>query len=988
MGTFVVFKTLHMKRESILIIAAFFLCISGIRAQVIPAHPTTITKGTYWGLSRPLRDIPPMTQAEFRLLEKKGRKNELNEGLGRRYYPFAATALPKGDDPAWQRSMGSAEATTAPIVNFDGQTSPYYPPDCNGAAGPNHFMQTVNCVYSIYTKTGTLVAGPTNINQLFGSVPGANRNDGDPIVLYDEQADRWFVTEFSIPYTGPNYILLAVSTTNDPTGTWHQYSFQVASMPDYPKFGIWRDGYYMGDNNSSGNDIYVFERDQILTGGTAQMVGFNNSWRPSSVDGFMCVPPIDNDGAFAPAGSPGMFIAFNDDAMGGGNDQLWLYELTVNWTNPTASTFNRTQQIDVLPFNANFGNNWNNIEQKGTTQRVDGIPQVIMNVPQYRNFGAYQTIVCCHTVNVDGVRHAGIRWYELRKTTGDWTLRQQGTYAPDVHSRWMGSIMLNGSNKIALGYSISSTSMFPSIKYCGQSPEAYAAGQGIMDIPEDTIQSGAFSQSGVNRWGDYSLMSVDPADDETFWFTDQYIGSGGSRKTKIASFKFITGPPVTTQPATAVTSVSATLNGTVNPLGVSTDYHFEWGLEATNLSNSTPTISAGSGSSVVNISADITGLNPATPYFFRAVGVNTTGTGNGNTVRFVTSAVPTLSVNPPNQDVSTLAGNTTFDVASNIGWSVSSDAEWCTVTPSGTGNDTIFATYGENTTVGQRIAHITVTGTGVSPQTVTVTQMGIPVILNVTPPNRAVASTVGFTNFNVTSNTDWTVSSGAAWITVTPAGTGNDTIHVTFTENPAITERIASVTVSASGIGNVTVTVTQSGAPIALNVSPPNQNVAYSAGNTSFTVTSNTNWSVTSDAPWCTVTPSGSGNGTIVADFTVNTASVARVANISVSVASLPVQTVTVTQARSSIGIDDQQSSGLRISPNPTRGMFRILPANGDRGRMDVTVADLQGKIILKKEFSGKPEYEIDLSSAAEGTYEIVIRTAAELVVKKLVIIR
>ena len=248
-----------MKTQNLLLTFAFCMLFPWIYAQDIPVHPVSVATGTYYGLSRPLRDIPAMTKAEFDQLVIKGKKRELNEGLKKRVFPYAATALPKGPDPAWQKFMGTTKnGNKAPISNFAGQGSPYYPPDCNGAAGPNHFMQTINCVYAIYTKSGTLVAGPTNLNQLFGSVPGANRNDGDPIILYDDQADRWVVTEFSIPNSGTNYVMFAVSATNDPTGSWHQYSFPVATMPYYPKFSVLQDGYYMGETNSSGNDNFVF----------------------------------------------------------------------------------------------------------------------------------------------------------------------------------------------------------------------------------------------------------------------------------------------------------------------------------------------------------------------------------------------------------------------------------------------------------------------------------------------------------------------------------------------------------------------------------------------------------------------------------------------------------------------------------------------------------------------------------------------------------
>jgi hypothetical protein len=556
-------------------------------------------------------------------------------------------------------------------------------------------------------------------------------------------------------------------------------------MPDYPKFSVWRDGYYMGDNNSSGNDIYVFQREQMLTGGTAQAVGFNNNWRPTSVDGFMCVPPIDNDGPLAPAGTPGMFIAFNDDALGGGNDQLWLYELTVDWTTPANSTFVRSQQIDVQPFNSSFGNNWNNIDQKGTSQRVDGIPQVIMNVPQYRNFGSYQTIVCCQTINLDGQHHAGIRWYELRKTTGPWEVRQQGTYAPDIHSRWMGSIMLNGSNEIGLGYSVSSTTMFPSVFFCGQSAGEYASATGILDIAEDTIILGTSSQSGMNRWGDYAQLSVDPQDDKTFWFTTQY---GGSRKTRIASFKYNFAPEAVTMPATVITATTATLNGTVNPNGLPTEYHFEYGNTPVSLNFSTPAVSVGSGTTSVPVSADLTGLLSDTNYFCRIVAVSSGGTASGLKIKFTTPAAPFIAVTPPNQNVLASPGTTQFILTSNTNWSITSGSSWCTLTSaaSGNGNDTIRVSYDENLGVSARTAEISVTGVGAGTQVVTVVQEGALPMLSVSPPNQNVGTAAGNTQFEVLSNATWSVIGDASWCTLTPSGSNNGTIVATFTENITI----------------------------------------------------------------------------------------------------------------------------------------------------------------------------------------------------------
>jgi len=498
--------------------------------------PSITGTGSYLGETPPLRDLPAISPAEWQAMEERSVQKMLNPKIRTRSFPYQETALPRGPDPVWQQQEGGSRESREPLTNFTGQTSPVYPPDANGTVGPNHYMQTINATYSIYNKSGMLVAGPTALNTLFTGVPGSSCNNGDPVVLYDEQADRWLVTEFSL-CGSTDYMLMAVSTTNDPTGTWHKYSFDVADMPDYPKFGIWQDGYYMATNTPNGSDIYVFERGQMLIGGTAQFVGFDNPWRPTSIDGFMCVPPADNDGAFAPAGAPGIFLTINDDAVGGGSDQLWIYELEVDWATLSNSTFTRVQQIDVAAFDSNFGTNWDNITQPGTSQKLDAIPQVIMNVPQYRNFGSYQTLVCCHTVDVDNTNHAGIRWYELRNTGSSWSVRQQGTYAPDEHSRWMGSIQLNGAGEIGLAYSISSATEYPGIRYCGQSANAYTAATGNLDVAEEIIHTGAYSQANYNRWGDYAALQIDPDDDETFWFTTEYIGDNNARQTRIASFQ-------------------------------------------------------------------------------------------------------------------------------------------------------------------------------------------------------------------------------------------------------------------------------------------------------------------------------------------------------------------------------------------------------------------------------------------------------------------
>ena len=262
---------------------------------------------------------------------------------------------------------------------------------------------------------------------------------------------------------------------------------------------------------------------------------------------------------------------------------------------------------------------------------------------------------------------------------------------------------------------------------------------------------------------------------------------------------------------------------------------------------------------------------------------------------------PTLSVTPADRPVTPPAGSTTFSVTSNSSWTATSSQGWCTVTPSGSGSGTITATYSLNNSASSRVANITVTVTGLTPVVVTVTQAAP--TLSVTPADQPVSYPSGNTSFSVTSNSSWTASSSQGWCTVTPSGTGSGTITATYLANSLIVSRVANITVTVAGLTPVVVTVTQAGTPPTLSVSPADRPVTPAAGNTSFTVTSNTAWSVSSNQSWCTVTPSGSGNGTITANYSVNNTSLARVATITVTVSGLSPVTVTITQAAPTLSV-------------------------------------------------------------------------------------
>ncbi len=259
-----------------------------------------------------------------------------------------------------------------------------------------------------------------------------------------------------------------------------------------------------------------------------------------------------------------------------------------------------------------------------------------------------------------------------------------------------------------------------------------------------------------------------------------------------------------------------------------------------------------------------------------------------------------LIVTPSNQNVTSSSGTTSFIVTSNVEWSSSSNQTWCTVTPSGTcdGNGTITAAYQSNTGTGSRIATITVSGSGVSDQVVTVTQLGTSPSLIVTPLNQNVSSSSGTTSFTVTSNVSWTSSSNQTWCTVTPSGTGgNGTITATYQSNTGTGSRIAAITVSGSGVSDQVVTVTQSGTAPSLVVTPLNQNVTSSSGTTSFDVASNVEWTSSCNQTWCTVTSAGTGNGTITATYEENSGTGSRKATITVMGSGVSNQVVTVTQS-------------------------------------------------------------------------------------------
>jgi hypothetical protein len=451
------------------------------------------------------------------------------------------------------RVQGSASGPAAPAFGLgfpglgNGFTGPSgaftvnsAPPDTSGAMGATQYVQVVNSGLAVFSKAGTVLMGPVPTNTLFQGMTGPchDDNDGDATVVYDKAASRWVVSQFAVT-ASPYFQCVAVSVTSDATGAWNTYSFPYGtSFPDYPKMGVWPDAYYTTFNIFNGNTfggakLCAYDRTKMLAGAatvTQQCYQLSTSYGG--------VLPADLDGATAPpAGAPNYLLNF-------GASSLNMWKFHVDWTNSANSTLSSPISIPVATFATACGGG-TCVPQLGVTQKLDSLGDRLMYRLSYRNFtgtGAHESLLVSHSVKV-GTTHknpyTGVRWYEIRTPGTTPTVYQQSTYSPDTSTfRWMPSIAMDKVGNIAVGYSASSGSINPAIRYTGRLvTDALSTLQ-----PESTMLNGTGSQTGSNlaRWGDYSTMTVDPTDDCTFWYSTEYLRTNGAFNwsTQIASFKY------------------------------------------------------------------------------------------------------------------------------------------------------------------------------------------------------------------------------------------------------------------------------------------------------------------------------------------------------------------------------------------------------------------------------------------------------------------
>jgi len=514
-------------------------------------------------ISPAVRDLPraakPLTFPPDTILEVRPERGPVVQSKG------------YSGDAALQ-ALSPAVAIPSPLANFEGLSNQdnfnifgfrVNPPDPNGEVGPNHYVEMINLVFAVYDKNGNRLLGPVDTGTLWSgfAIPDCTDPSGDPVVLYDQLEDRWVLTQFTT--RGPIYYnCVAVSQTGDPTGAYYRYAFSTGvNFPDYPKYGLWRNSYIIttrefGPTIEYGIGVYALERDKMLEGDpNARVVSFfldGNAPGMLPLVGDGLLPP-DIDGRTKPAnGAPAPLVGTQDDGAGYGAtfDALNIWELSVKWqANPIAS-LNLKTQLPVASFDSIFPcapTSRDCLPQPGITNTAQYLD--ILSYRQrptfrlgYRNFGTYESLVTNQSVEATpGV--AGARWYEIRRTGGTYSVYQQGTYAPgDGIHRWMGSIAQDKKGNMALGYSVvNATDVYPGIRYTGR---LKGDPLGQMTLGEGTIIDGTGVQRTTNsRWGDYTDMTVDPTDDCTFWYVNEYytlagqLSSTAGWQTRIASFK-------------------------------------------------------------------------------------------------------------------------------------------------------------------------------------------------------------------------------------------------------------------------------------------------------------------------------------------------------------------------------------------------------------------------------------------------------------------
>lgn len=865
------------------------------------------------------------------------------------------------DEATMQKTEGDERSAGGMKISFNGGTaSGFRPYDPSGAAGPNHYVQMINSTtFRIYNKsTGALLLTGT-LGNLWNPATG---NSGDPIVLYDKPANRWMLAQFGT--STDRRIYIAVSTTSDPTGSYYTYTYTSPQFPDYLKFSVWHDGYYMTSNQST-QKVFAFERTAMLAGTPGARAVYVNYTPPKS-GFFVPLPGCAADGTL-PTSGPCPIFSYSDNGWGASYfDRVNVYNMTVNWV-PAVPTGSITLagNITAAAFDGSYNNQWNDCPQPGTNQKLDGIGGAMMYRAQWKSWPGYNSVVLNWAVRISASQR-GIKWCEMRQnqSTGVWSMYQEGIYAPGSDTRWMGSICMDNNGSIGLSYLRSnSSSMYPSLYWTGRRS---CDPLGTLPLTETLVVSGTGYQTGTNRVGDYAHQCLDP-DGVTFWSTSEYMGgaSGSSAaRTRIFSYQIspcsnTAGVSIALTSGTNPTCTGASTTFTATPVNGGTAPSYQWKVNGTNVGTNSAiyTTAALTNGAVVTcvMTSNLPGVtgNPATS---NAITMAVTGT-----VAPSVSIAITAGSNP-----TTTGASVTFTATPTNGGTTPS-YQWKV---NGSNVGTNSATYTTTTLTNGAVVSCVMTSNSPCASPTTATSNSITMTVNTvvtyctagttnTTYERITNVTMGSINNTsaASSYSNYTslstnVSVGVAQsITVTignPYSTDRVLIWCDWNRNGTLTDAGEAVYASPQGVG-----------PFTTSITPP---AGTTAGGVRMRIR------LTDAAAGANLTPCGNSTYGEVEDYTLN-----------------------VTGALAPIIIADEQvveqpamrMETLDVFPNPSAGECTVKASSPG------TYYLLSETGVLVRQFNiNDTNGTIQLKDMPSGTYVISGQTATGIVKRKLIVAR
>jgi hypothetical protein len=903
------------------------------------------------------------------------------ESIFKKQYPDNSNGNRLQNSPQDNNFLASIASSTN--LNMDGQTFPgFTPSDNNMAVGPNHIIQIINhssgSAFKVWNKSGTVIQASTVLSSLTGL-----SGSGDPVVMYDQLADRWVLTEFGKTgiVTYINTLIIAVSATGDPAGSWNVYSYNVgAFFVDYPKYAVWHNAYYATTNDFNtlgtsylGSSFYAFDRNAMIAGApTATMI---RTRLTGSGDRYYSMAPVCMEGT-TNSNQSGLFSFLQDNTwVGAPADSLFIFEFTPNFASPASSVIGPTRAMVTQPYNTNTGN----LNQQGTTQTIQSLSERLMNKIIYRNFGSSESIVC-NTTDLQNSR-TGVHWWELRRPeSGNWNIFQEGLWQPasDNNHRFMGSIAINATGDIGLLYNVTGSTAYPSARFTARNS---CDPLGQMTLAETVVMNGT-TYNGTSRYGDYNSLSIDPING-SFWGTAQYnapgYGTYGNWVTRIVNF--------------SVTPCSSANPGTVSgttPLCIGQTATYSSNGDAGGIWSSSNTSAA-----TVDASGLVTAVAAGT--------TNITYTVGG------ASSFKTLTVDP-NVSAGTVSGSSSICVGANATYSSNGTAggTWSS-------NNTSVATVDVNTGIvtGVAVGAATITysvsnscNSSTASQSVDVTECAGPSVtcpaningsatsgcsVNISVPDPSTSNTTtltwvmtGATTGNSSStgiNNVGTANFKIGITTITYTAKSSDGVTATCSFTVTVTDNTAASITCPANISN-----TQNGAnkcSAVINTPNPNTSANCSVSSLTWIMTGAT----TGSSPASGINYVGShifnvGITTVTYTLT-NGANNIATCSFTVTVKNKkcpnsPAEPLLTEATRNNDKLD------LKVFPNPSETYFTLLIESNSTENVEISVYAINGKMIQK--LKGNP-FEVFRfgDSYSAGTYVVKVNQGSKQAIEKLI---